>query len=120
MADDSPSRRVRLAPTICAGIILVMNVAFYSRAAPVLRLVESSVCREYFSIHDPSVIGSNGNVPEQMCKVDYIQKKVAWLFALDELLHFYCGEFGIGARLIEEELTTYFRLHCNSAAWVLG
>ena len=85
--------RVRLAPAICAASLLVMNLAFYSKAAPVLRLVELSVCREYFWKHDPSVIDPNGFVDERLCKVDAIQNKVAWLFAADELLHFCCGQW---------------------------
>ena len=95
MAKGGSSRRIRLAPIICAGIILVMNVAFYSKAAPVLRLVELTVCREHFSVHDPSVIGPDGYIDEETCKVDSIQRKVAWLFTLDELLHFCCGEIRI-------------------------
>ena len=85
------SRRAKLAPRLCAAIVLVLNLAFYSKGAPTLRLVELSVCREYWSQHDPSKINPGGVVPESECKLDAIQSKVAWLFMADELLHFCCG-----------------------------
>ena len=86
------SSRAHLAPRLCVGILLVLNLAFYTRSAPVLRLVELTVCREYYVTRDPGLIDSGGYVEEKFCKVDQIQKKVAWLFALDQLLHFCCGE----------------------------
>ncbi|KAA6412999.1 MAG: hypothetical protein FRX48_02742 [Lasallia pustulata] len=82
--------RAHLALRLCVGILLVLNLAFYTRSAPVLRLVELTVCREYYATRDPGLIGSGGYVEEKSCKVDQIQKKVAWLFALDQLLHFCC------------------------------
>ena len=86
-----PSLRKKFAPHICTAIILALNLAFYSKAAPTLRLVELTVCREYYSVHNPNAIESNGYVSEAFCKDDEIQRKVAWLFTLDELLHFCCG-----------------------------
>lgn len=88
---DQNAARRRLAPRLCAGILLALNLAFYSRSAPVLRLVESAVCREYYINRNPGFDDSGGYVEEKSCKVDEIQKKVAWLFAIDQLLHFCCG-----------------------------
>jgi hypothetical protein len=88
-----PSLRERIAPHLCAAIILFNNISFYSQGAPWLRLVELSTCREYYTIHDPSVIGHGGYIEEKLCKLDPIQKKMAWLFMWDQLLHFVCGEF---------------------------
>lgn len=80
------------APHVCALIILFQNISFYSQTAPWLRLVEASTCREYYAIHDPSVIGPGGFIEEKMCKLDPIQRKMAWLFMCDQLLHFTCGK----------------------------
>ncbi|KAL2869468.1 major facilitator superfamily domain-containing protein [Aspergillus lucknowensis] len=82
--------RAHLVPLICAACLTVMNLAFYSKAAPTLRLVELTTCREYYQEHDPSVINGDGYIDEQLCKIDAVQRKVAWLFAADELLHFCC------------------------------
>ncbi|KAJ4367023.1 hypothetical protein N0V83_007553 [Neocucurbitaria cava] len=82
--------RAKLAPHICVLIVLALNLAFYAKAAPTLRLVELTVCREYYQEHDITKIGPGGFVDEDLCKVSSIQKKVAWLFMADELLHFCC------------------------------
>lgn len=84
--------RAKFAPHICVLIVLALNLAFYAKAAPTLRLVELSVCREYYLEHDASKIGPGGFVEEVWCKRTEIQTKVAWLFMADELLHFCCGK----------------------------
>jgi hypothetical protein len=88
-----PGLRERIAPHLCAAIILFNNISFYSQSAPWLRLVELSSCREYYAVHDPSTIGPGGYIEEELCKLDPIQKKMAWLFMLDQLLHFVCGGY---------------------------
>ncbi|CAO2655437.1 Nn.00g105010.m01.CDS01 [Neocucurbitaria sp. VM-36] len=82
--------RATLAPHICVLIVLALNIAFYAKTAPTLRLVELTVCREYYREHDISKIGPDGFIDEKLCKVSTIQHKVAWLFMADELLHFCC------------------------------
>jgi hypothetical protein len=91
-ADDKTHWRARLAPHICMATVLALNIAFYAKSAPTLRLVELTVCREYYAEHDPGKIGDGGFVDERECKMADVQKKVAWLFMADELLHFVCGE----------------------------
>lgn len=86
------SWRATNARWLCAAIVLVLNLAFYAKAGPTLRLVELAVCREYYAEHDPGKIRPDGGVDESECKLDGIQSKVAWLFMADELLHFVCGE----------------------------
>ena len=83
---QSKSVRSKFAVYTCAVIILVLNIAFYSKGAPTPRLVELTICREYFESHDPSVIGPYGFIPERLCKASAIQKKLAWLFALNLIL----------------------------------
>ena len=92
-----PSSRTSASPLLCTGILLVMNLAFYTKAAPTLRLVELAVCREHYLAVNPSVVDPSGFVPEELCKLGPIQRKVAWLFTLDELLHFCCGKSRGGA-----------------------
>ncbi|PSN59644.1 MFS general substrate transporter [Corynespora cassiicola Philippines] len=82
--------RAKLAPHICVLIVLALNLAFYAKAAPTLRLVELTVCREYWEKNDATKVGLGGRVDEAECKVAAIQKKVAYLFMADELLHFCC------------------------------
>jgi hypothetical protein len=84
--------RAKFAPHLCAAIILVHNLSFYTKSAPMLRLIELSTCREYYAIHDPSIIGPGGFIEERLCKLDPIQWKVAWLHTLSQLLHLCCGK----------------------------
>lgn len=55
---------------------------------PEIRLLEMAVCRDYYRIHDPSVIGSSplAYVPEHLCKVRDIQRDLAYLRATKSLL----------------------------------
>jgi hypothetical protein len=40
-------------------------------------LIEQSLCRDFYSEHDPDVVGHNGDVPEAMCKTEALQSQVA-------------------------------------------
>jgi hypothetical protein len=95
MLPKDPNFRTRLAPYICAAIIFALNFAVYTMQAPFVRMIELAVCREYYAAQDPSVIDPGGFVDEKFCKVDSIQKKVAWLLAIDQLLEFCCGPLSI-------------------------
>ena len=75
----------------CAAIILVLNLSFYSMAAPGVRIIELAVCREYYIGRDPTVITHDGLIPERLCKVNEIQGKVAWLLMGNQLLGFLGG-----------------------------
>ena len=47
---------------------------------PTIALLERSLCRTYYSIHDPSVIGPGGFVEnERLCKISPIQENLAVL-----------------------------------------
>lgn len=44
-----------------------------------LPLLEQSVCRSYYLIHDPATVGKDGSVPEVRCKTVEIQTELASL-----------------------------------------
>lgn len=44
---------------------------------PMLRLLEADVCRNYYRLHDPSVIGVDDSIPEALCKIAGVQQLVA-------------------------------------------
>jgi hypothetical protein len=56
--------------------------------APEIRLLETAVCRDYYRVHDPSVIGPPplSYVDEQLCKVEEIQSELAYLIATKWML----------------------------------
>jgi hypothetical protein len=62
---------------ICGLLILTSDVPNFMSEAPRLRMLELGLCREYYAVHDPSVIGDNGGIPERLCKLPQIQSSVA-------------------------------------------
>lgn len=55
---------------------------------PEVRLLEMAICRDYYSKHDPSVIGPlpHSYVDERLCKVNEIQADLAYMRAVKSLL----------------------------------
>lgn len=56
--------------------------------APEIRLLEMAVCRDYYRVHDPSVIGDAplSYVEEHLCKNNKIQVELAYIRATKSLL----------------------------------
>lgn len=62
---------------ILFSMILAVEVGFAFVEGPQVRIFESIACRQYFSVADPSQIGANGQVPEEMCKGADVQAELA-------------------------------------------
>jgi len=63
-----------------AGLfILIVDIPAYMRAAPKLRMLELALCRDYYLVVDPSVVDPDGDVAEQLCKLEVIQGELATL-----------------------------------------
>ncbi|KAJ5102518.1 hypothetical protein N7532_003047 [Penicillium argentinense] len=58
-------------------MILAVEVGLAFLEGPMVRILESIACRQYFAGVDPSKIGANGNVPEGQCKVAEVQAELA-------------------------------------------
>lgn len=58
-------------------------------------LIEQALCRDFYTTHDPNVVGPNGDVPEAMCKTEALQSQVA-IFAvtLDFSILVTCAQLG--------------------------
>ncbi|KAG8162542.1 hypothetical protein KVR01_008307 [Diaporthe batatas] len=75
-AESRPHRRQKPPPrTIAAllGLLLLVNLSASLYQLPLNRVVERRLCQEYYSQHDPSVIGPTGDIDERLCKADAIQ-----------------------------------------------
>ncbi|KAJ5777608.1 hypothetical protein N7520_000854 [Penicillium odoratum] len=66
----------RLKVTLFA-MILAVDIGFSFIEGPQVRIFESIACRQYFSVADPTQIGANGQVPEEMCKGAEVQAELA-------------------------------------------
>jgi MFS family permease len=52
--------------------------------APRTRVYEANLCLTHYLRHDPNAIGADGTVPEQLCKIDAVQQKMAMIFGWQE------------------------------------
>jgi len=64
---------------LVAIFVLLVDIPDFMRVAPKTRLFELGLCRDYYLTHDPSVIDSDGNIAEKLCKVDSVQEDLAML-----------------------------------------
>ena len=60
-------------------LLILVNLAWSLYQLPLNRVIERRLCREHFLVHDPSLIGDDGHVPEQLCKVDAVQQGLGWI-----------------------------------------
>ncbi len=67
-----PSPRHAIRPLL--ALVALVNLAWSLYQLPASRVIESRLCREYYAVHDPSVVGPGGEVPEGLCKVDEVQE----------------------------------------------
>ncbi|ORY67034.1 major facilitator superfamily transporter [Pseudomassariella vexata] len=61
------------------GLLLLVNLAISLYQLPLNRVIERRLCREYYTQHNPSAIGREGNVAEELCKIDEVQQDLAWI-----------------------------------------
>lgn len=66
-------RPPRSAIAALLGLLLLVNLSASLYQLPLNRVVERRLCHEYYSEHDPSVIGPDGSIEEKLCKADPIQ-----------------------------------------------
>ncbi|KAL4875079.1 major facilitator superfamily domain-containing protein [Aspergillus karnatakaensis] len=59
------------------AIVLAVEVGFVMAGGPITRIYESIACREYYVEFDPSKIGVDGQVKEELCKGKEVQSEVA-------------------------------------------
>lgn len=86
-----PAPPIRAPPaTILYFMTLHFLIAFTEMVlvAPLLRLEESSLCLQYYSVHDPGLIHPDrGGVSEELCKIAAVQGPLArvrgWKSMLD-------------------------------------
>ncbi|KAL4933327.1 putative MFS transporter [Aspergillus undulatus] len=71
---------------------LAVEVGFVMAGGPMTRIYESIACREHFSQFDPSKLGSDGQVPEELCKGKEVQSEVA---AVKGYMEFFEGMLSI-------------------------
>jgi hypothetical protein len=85
------SLRWCLAPWMCGLLALFANFGSRLIIIPLNRMVELTICRDYYAHHNPDLIGPGSDVPELYCKEKPIQIKVAYLIGLITFLGLFIG-----------------------------
>ncbi|KLJ11632.1 hypothetical protein EMPG_13172 [Blastomyces silverae] len=89
---NSARRKIRMRLTIALfAIVLACETGGSMLAAPMTRIFESITCLQYYKEHDPTKIGNNGNIPEELCKNKVIQGEVAIVKGYGELFDAMAG-----------------------------
>ena len=95
--DETHNGRQHSKSTPSSYRLVVLLIALFSLVAdlggglvdtPEVRLLELAVCRDYYLVHDPSVIGRPplSYVEEELCKLDAIQVELAYLRTMKSIL----------------------------------
>lgn len=61
------------------SLVLLVNLSMSLYQLPLNRVIERRLCRDFYTATDPSVFGPDGEVSEDLCKIDRIQKELAWI-----------------------------------------
>lgn len=67
---------IRLKITLFA-LILAVEVGFAFLEGPMVRIMESIACRQYYIVVDPTKIGVDNQAPEEFCKIAEVQAELA-------------------------------------------
>lgn len=68
----------------CFGGILINSTGVY--------LIEQAVCREYYQLYDSSLVGINGLIDEEICKLPEIESRVAAIYGVIASLEYLPSE----------------------------
>ncbi len=66
-----------LRPLVVLLILVHLSSVLYT--LPLNRVIELRLCQEHYKRHDPTLASYNGTIPEKLCKIDEIQRQLAWL-----------------------------------------
>jgi hypothetical protein len=71
--------KARAAIRSLLGLLLLVNLSMSVYQLPLNRVIERRLCREYYAEHGPAVLHPGQDLDEQLCKVDAVQKELAWI-----------------------------------------
>jgi hypothetical protein len=84
VAQRERSKSWILLVSLACVLIAMIDMGRSLAEAPRIRVYEANLCLAHYRQHDPTVIGTDGTVPEQLCKIDAVQQKMAVIFGWQE------------------------------------
>ncbi|KAF7537350.1 hypothetical protein G7054_g3852 [Neopestalotiopsis clavispora] len=61
------------------ALLLLVNLSTSLYQLPLNRVIERRLCRDYYDENDPSRVLPGSAIPEDLCKIDEVQKGLAWI-----------------------------------------
>jgi hypothetical protein len=81
----SKSTRLRLLITLIV-ILLSFEIGGQMITGPMVRVIETIACDNYWRHHDPARLPATGHLPEHLCKIAPVQTEVATVKGYSDLL----------------------------------
>ena len=77
---DKKAKKFRARVTILIALLIVaVDLPSVMFGASLVRILESIYCEQYYTAHDPTKIGLNGKVAEDLCKIEEVQSQLSSL-----------------------------------------
>ena len=77
---EQRSHKLRFRVTLLIALLIVaVDLPSVLAGTSMVRILESIYCHQYYQTADPSKIGQDGKIPEQLCKVEDVQKQLSTL-----------------------------------------
>lgn len=76
-------------PAVLTAVLYALGLVLLGSTQ--LFLVEQYVCRDYYTLLEPAMLGAGGLIDEELCKVPEIQSIVASILGIDSFLSFIPG-----------------------------
>lgn len=96
-----PLRRASLAPSTAVVhkrailplvlLLVLVHLSAVLYTLPLNRVIELRLCQAHYELRDPSTIQPDGSIPEKLCKIDDVQRRLAWLQGTMETTLVVCG-----------------------------
>jgi hypothetical protein len=72
-------------------LLILINLATSLYTLPLNRVIEYRLCEDYYRQHPTNAISPDSAIPEKLCKIDEVQKQLAWLQGILETILVVCG-----------------------------
>lgn len=72
-------------------LLVLVHLSAVLYTLPLNRVIELRLCQEHYEGREPSAFDPDGSIPEKLCKVDEVQRRLAWLQGIMETTLVVCG-----------------------------
>lgn len=84
-----PRMKHRIWPLLVLLVLVHLSTVLYT--LPLNRVIEARLCQEYYELQNPISILPDSSIPEKLCKISEVQRKLAWLQGIMETTLVVCG-----------------------------